>query len=89
MWVKSAPRAIGAMAPERAGPERASRGGVSRARFQANSEGPCRGMSPAQGGIAREGAMAPVARGADFTPNPALKQNAQEILAPNARLLCL
>ena len=43
--MKSAPRAIGAMAPERAGPERASRGGVSLARCQANSEGPCRGTS--------------------------------------------
>ena len=43
--MNSAPRAAGAMTPERAGTERASRGGVSLARFQANSEGPCRGMS--------------------------------------------
>ena len=62
MGVKSAPRAIGAMAPERAGPERASRGGVSLARFQANSEGPCRGTSPAQGGIARAGGSEGCAR---------------------------
>jgi len=43
--VKSAPRAIGAMAPEHAGPERASRGGVSLAWLHTNSEGPCRGTS--------------------------------------------
>jgi len=60
--VKSAPRATGAIARERAGPERASRGGVSLARFQSNSEGPCRGTSPAQGGIAREGGSEGCAR---------------------------
>jgi hypothetical protein len=43
--VRSAPRATGAMAPERAGPERASRGGVSLAWLRTNSEGPRRGTS--------------------------------------------
>jgi len=43
--VKSAPRADGAMTPERAGPERASRRGVSLAWLHTNSEGPHRGMS--------------------------------------------
>jgi hypothetical protein len=40
----------------RAGTERASRGGVSLARLHANSEGSCRGMSPAFGGIMARGA---------------------------------
>jgi len=40
MGVKSAPRAKGAMTPERAGTERASRGGVSLAWLHTNSEGP-------------------------------------------------
>jgi hypothetical protein len=43
------------MTPERAGPERASRGGVSLAWLHTNSEGPHRGMSPALGGIACAG----------------------------------
>ena len=41
----SAPRAQGAIAPERAGTERASRGGVSLAWLHTNSEGPHRGAS--------------------------------------------
>ena len=45
MVVRSAPRAEGAIPPERAGPERASRGGVSLAWFHTNSEGPRRGTS--------------------------------------------
>ena len=43
--VKSAPRAKGAITPERAGTERASRGGVSLAWSHTNSEGPHRGTS--------------------------------------------
>ena len=43
--VISAPRATGAMAPERAGTERASHGGVSLAWLHTNSEGPRRGTS--------------------------------------------
>ena len=43
--MKSAPRADGAMTPERAATERASRGGVSLAWFHTNSEGPRRGRS--------------------------------------------
>jgi len=43
--VRSAPRATGAIAPERAGPERASRGGVSLAWPPTNSEGPRRRTS--------------------------------------------
>jgi len=43
--VRTAPRATGAMSPERAGPERASRGGVSLAWSHTNSEGPRRGTS--------------------------------------------
>jgi hypothetical protein len=43
--VRSAPRATGAMALERAGTERASRGGVSLAWLDTNSEGPHRGTS--------------------------------------------
>ena len=42
---ESAPRASGAISPERAGPERASRGGVSLAWPHTNSEGPRRGTS--------------------------------------------
>src|SRR5512136_1256665 len=43
--VRSAPRAARAMAPERAGTERASHGGVSLAWSHTNSEGPHRGTS--------------------------------------------
>jgi hypothetical protein len=43
--VNTAPRATGAMVPERAGTEQASRGGVSLAWLHTNSEGPHRGPS--------------------------------------------
>jgi hypothetical protein len=68
---KSAPRADGAITPERAGPERAACGGVSLAWLHTNSEGPHRGTSllgrtrrrvpPAAGCAAR--ATAPSPRG--------------------------
>jgi hypothetical protein len=53
------------MAPERAGPERASRGGVSLARFLANSEGPCRGTSLLGRTRTRVGAAASMAAASD------------------------
>jgi len=61
--LKYAPRATGAIAPERAGPERASHGGVSLAWSLTNSEGPHRG-APLLGRMRRR------VGGLDSTPSP-------------------
>ena len=75
---RSGPAASGAMAPERAGSERASRGGVSLARLHANSEGPCRGTSLLGRMRRRVGAAASMAAASDRSEPAGQKKTHKE-----------
>ena len=68
--VKIAPRAEGAISPARAGPGRASRVGVSLARFHANSEGPRRGTSLLGRTQRRVGGLSSMLSPSDSAPSP-------------------